>query len=313
MTNPATQTWGYPSRNDCRTCHTAVAGYALSFNARQLNRAHAYGGQTPNQVQALSDAGYFTAAVAGVNNLPAFARATDATQSLEWRVRSYLAVNCVQCHQPGGAALGNWDARPTTPTDSANLIRGMLNDNGGDAANRFVVPGDTAHSMALKRVRGDAGVQRMPPLATNQRNLEAEQLLTDWINVALPARRSFAEWQADYFPVANDPRAAANADPDGDGQTNLQEFLANTDPTNAASRPAAFTTTSLANGGGVQLQFTQPANRAAQVETSTDLSAWSLWDVPGNGPDYAATATLRTLTAPAGEARRFFRLRLSAP
>jgi mono/diheme cytochrome c family protein len=129
---PTTQVWHYPSRNDCRTCHTPVAGHALSFNTRQLNRA--------GQIQSIRDLGYFTTPPAEVNNLPAFATATDNSQSLEWRVRSYLAVNCVQCHQPGGAALGNWDARPTTPTDSANLINGILADDRGNPANRFAVP-----------------------------------------------------------------------------------------------------------------------------------------------------------------------------
>ena len=55
---PTNQTWHYPSRNECRTCHTAVAGHALSFNTRQLNRSNTYAGQTVNQLKYLSDSGY---------------------------------------------------------------------------------------------------------------------------------------------------------------------------------------------------------------------------------------------------------------
>ncbi|HEY4283793.1 MAG TPA: PQQ-dependent sugar dehydrogenase, partial [Chthoniobacterales bacterium] len=175
--SPTTQTWHYPSWNECRTCHTAAAGHALSFNTRQLNRSNTYGGQAQNQIQYLSDNGYFSSRVAGVNNFPAFAQSNDASQSLEWRARSYFAVNCVQCHQPGGAAIGNWDARPTTPTDSANMINGTLSDNRGDAANKFVVPNDITHSMALKRIQGN-GVPRMPPLDSNEIDPNAVQLLT---------------------------------------------------------------------------------------------------------------------------------------
>ncbi len=57
--SPATQTWRFPSRTECRICHTAVGGFALSFNTRQLNRTHTYGAQTLNQIGALSGAGYF--------------------------------------------------------------------------------------------------------------------------------------------------------------------------------------------------------------------------------------------------------------
>jgi hypothetical protein len=34
--NPA-QTWRYPSRSECMTCHTQTAGYALGSNYHQLN------------------------------------------------------------------------------------------------------------------------------------------------------------------------------------------------------------------------------------------------------------------------------------
>jgi len=307
---PTTQTWHYPSRNECRTCHTAVAGHALSFNTRQMNRTNTYGAQTVNQIQYLSDSGYFSEHVSGVNSLPALAPSTDTSQSLEWRVRSYFAANCVQCHQPGGAALGNWDARPTTPTDLANIINGILADDRGNSANKFVVPGDTSHSMALLRIQGN-GVPRMPPLATNELDPADIQLLTDWITQDLPQRLSFSDWQIAHFGSTSNPNADPNADPDGDGRSNLYEFMTGTDPNNAASAaPSPF----IANAGGqLSLNFTQPANRSAVVETSTDLVNWTLWDVPGNEPTFPSTSQMRSMAISLDLPSRFFHVRYSQP
>jgi uncharacterized repeat protein (TIGR03806 family) len=309
---PTNQTWRYPSRNDCLRCHASVAGFSLSFTTRQMNASHLYGSQTLNQIQALSDAGYFATPVSGVNNLVAYAKASDTTQNLEWRVRSYFATNCVQCHQPGGQAGTNWDARATTPTDQAQIINGMLLNTYGDPANRFVVPGDTSHSLALRRIEG-AGVPRMPPLASNELDPDDIQLLTDWITQSLPQRLSFADWQLFYFNSNIDPDAAPGADPDGDGQSNTEEFLANTDPTNPTSSLGLPRGSLLHGGTAVQFQFTQPANRSALVETSSDLANWTLWDVPGNSPTFPPTAQERMIEVPAGEGHRFFRLRLSMP
>ncbi|HUJ10249.1 MAG TPA: NPCBM/NEW2 domain-containing protein [Verrucomicrobiae bacterium] len=46
---------------------------------------------------------------------------------------------------------------------------------------------------------------------------------------------AYLGWQMQYFNCTECPQASADADPDGDGQGNLTEFLAGTDPTNAAS------------------------------------------------------------------------------
>ena len=46
---------------------------------------------------------------------------------------------------------------------------------------------------------------------------------------------AFQAWQIQYFGSTTNPAAAASADPDGDGQNNLAEFLSGTNPTNSAS------------------------------------------------------------------------------
>jgi mono/diheme cytochrome c family protein len=304
------QTWRYPSRADCLTCHTPAAGHALSFNTRQLSRTVTYGTTSAHQIAALSDAGYFSQPVPNPHTLPAFAPASDTSASLEWRARSYFAVNCVQCHQPGGASQGFWDARATTPTDLANLIDGPLVNDAGNPAHRFALPGNTALSMVLKRLRGD-GVPRMPPLATSERDLGAEQLLADWIQT-LAARQSFAQWQAAQFGSTSAPSAQPDADPDRDGRSNRLEFLTASLPAQANSG-WSFGETTVAPDGSLRFTFTQPAGRAALVETTTDFATWTPWDDPDNAPSYPAADTPRTIeVAPDGTAR-FFRVKFSAP
>lgn len=295
------QTWRFPSRGECITCHTQVGGHALSFNTPQLNRSHTYGAVSQNQIQALSDAGYLSTPATGVNNQRAFAAAGDATQSLEWRVRSYLAVNCIQCHQPGGAVQALWDAQSTTKTDMAGLINGLLVNDLGDPANRFVVPGDAAHSMLLRRQQGN-GVTRMPPLGTLERDMVNEQLVTDWI-ASLASRQNFAQWQAAQSP----PVGGAQDDPDRDGRNNLMEYMTRTNP-NASTSGWSYGV--MQSGGGVaQFEFTHPANRAAIIETSSNMINWQTWDAPGNGVFYPAADTQRTITAPLGSPTGFFRVR----
>ena len=175
------QVWRYPSRSECLQCHTPVGGLALSFNTPQLNRSETYASGVANQLTALSGAGYYTAAIPNPSTLRALASATDTSATVEYRVRSYLAANCVQCHQPGGAARGNWDARIETPTASAGLINGTLVNDAGDSANRVIVFGDAAHSMLLTRISTRAAL-KMPPLASSELDAADINLVASWIS-----------------------------------------------------------------------------------------------------------------------------------
>lgn len=65
-------------------------------------------------------------------------------------------------------------------------------------------------------------------------------------SASVTAGDPFTCWQLQYFGCTNCPQAAATADPDGDGQNNMAEFLAGTDPTNSAS---VLTITSVIESG----------------------------------------------------------------
>jgi mono/diheme cytochrome c family protein len=307
-TNNIQQQWEIPSRSGCQACHTPVAGFALSFNTRELNQITNMNSFVGNQLSLLSQAGYFNSSVHPAG-LPAFARAADSNYSREYRVRSYLSENCVQCHQPGGAGAPTWDARPWLTMAQTHLLNGPLDNNGGDPLNKLIVAGDTNHSVLLRRVAAN-GFSRMPPLATHQLDLGAINLLTQWITSDLTNRQDFAQWQIAYFGSTNNPLAAANADPDNDGANNYYEFLTMTSPvTNTPLWKIGVST----SGTSVSVTYLRLANRAFVVEYSTNLSNWAPWDVPGNQPVFGASDQWTSLTGPLLSSYQFFRVRILEP
>ncbi|MGB0775103.1 MAG: hypothetical protein ACPGUY_04610, partial [Akkermansiaceae bacterium] len=297
------QTWQYPSRANCLTCHTSQSQYALGFNTRQLNRAGALGN---DQLDQLACAGFFDAPLASSKSLPAHPALNDATASRESRLRAYLDVNCAMCHYGNSSPVpGNFDARATTRTDLANIINGLLINNLGDTSNRFIVPNDIAHSVVLKKLDGSAG--KMPPLSSTVVDQDAVDLITAWITQDLPGRLSYSEWAQDHFGETGTARTIESGDYDSDGQNNGLEFLAATDPT---QNDSIFHID--INAITQQFSFTHPANRYLLIETSTDLLTWVPYEHADNSLLAPATNQNRTYTLPSGE-KQFIRARLDTP
>jgi len=188
---PATLPWTYPSPAQCITCHTPESGGVLGVKTRQLNRP-AKAGPT-NQLVLLAAHGWLDRPI-GANEaaaLPRLRALDDHEADLPTRIRSYLDVNCSNCHHPesrvGGSALG-MDLRFTTPLERQGLVDGAVHNALGIAQGRILAGQHPERSVLLDRVvrRGDTFA--MPPLASGRLDPDLVATLREWIGT-LPAAR----------------------------------------------------------------------------------------------------------------------------
>lgn len=305
-----TQHWHIPTRAECLSCHQPQGGFALSSNTRQLNRTNTMGNLSGNQIELLQAAGYFANPPEPVNTLPHHVASGDTGFPLETRVRSYLDVNCSYCHRPGGSGGGTWDGRATTALYSAGIINGPAVNNGGNPANRYIVPSDTLHSIILNRIAVTNGFTRMPPLASSELDPADIALVTQWVQSFDTNRLAFSDWQVANFGTTNSPPAGQNDDPDGDGRNNYLEYLYGTSPvvTDTNFQNPVLT---LSPSGVATVSYLLSPNATAQVQTATNLFNWSLWNVPGNN-GLPAAGSLQSVSGPATNSPMFFRLLLNS-
>jgi uncharacterized repeat protein (TIGR03806 family) len=181
-TGVRTQQWYYPSRQDCLTCHTPLAGGVLDVATRQLNRQFTYpSGITDNQLRTWNHLGLFDTNLAGMDfkKFPALARLDDQARSFEDRARSYLDANCANCHRPKGT-VAYFDARYETPLTRQNLIEGRVLIDERIDGSRVIAPNDIWRSMLYMRTDTTEAF-KMPPLARNMIDERGMTLLRQWI------------------------------------------------------------------------------------------------------------------------------------
>jgi uncharacterized repeat protein (TIGR03806 family) len=184
-TGSRTQTWQYPSKADCLTCHTPAARFVRGVKTRQLNGELTYPdtGITDNQLRTWNYLGLFHPAlnerrIAGYSRLVAV---EDSTTSLVQRARSYLDANCAHCHRPGNTLRATFDARYDTPLAKQGLVDALtVSDSLGLAEPRVVLPGDPHRSMLYHRLTRSDNF-RMPPLAVHIEDRAAVAVLDAWI------------------------------------------------------------------------------------------------------------------------------------
>lgn len=165
-----TQSWYFPGRSECMTCHTEAAGRSLGPELAQLNGDHVYPStnRISNQLKTLDHIGFFAAPLGKTpDQIPAYPDPTGTKGTPEERGRSYLHANCSNCHRDKGGGGGDMVLTYGTPlkdTKTCNVDpqRGDL----GVAGAKLLVPTDPAKSMISLRPHSVAA-NRMPPLASS--------------------------------------------------------------------------------------------------------------------------------------------------
>jgi uncharacterized repeat protein (TIGR03806 family) len=302
------QTWDIPSRAQCFSCHTPKAGFSLSFNTPQLNREGTIAGAQGNVIDLLLAAGYIDALPDSTSILPRHVRPDELDFSLEARARSFLAVNCAYCHQPdsGTAAPETWDARHHRTLAETGMVDGEAGENGGNPANKLIVPGNTANSIIYNRVAEANGFTRMPPLASNELDEEGIQLLADWIQ-ELSGEQSFNEWRLAQFGNGTSVEGEPGFDADGDSRTNEEEFIERTDPNDGGD---FWMGEIRVENGSVTVAY-ELFGRSVVIEYSPDLVSWDDWDADGNKGIPLAPGVVREISVPMMDDAGFFRFRVT--
>ena len=123
------------------------------------------------------------------------------------------------------------------------------------------------------------------------------------VDLTLKPLDPYADWAALNFPNPNDPKASRTADPDGDGATNEQEFLAGTNP-NSANSVLSITSSTVNPNGTWSVSFQTIPGKKYRLLSSTDLSAFN-----PEGATFTATNNSTALTLGNGF-RKFIKLEI---
>jgi uncharacterized repeat protein (TIGR03806 family) len=188
------QTWHFPSRAECLTCHNPWAGHTLAFTLPQINRDHDYGGVRDNQVRALRHAGLIELLHNPDEDGDRFeaprplTNPHDATADLDRRARSYLHANCAHCHRFGAGGTADLQLRYDIALDDSKTlevrpVQGTFEIPGAS----ILAPGDPYRSVLYYRM-AKLGGGRMPHIGSEIVDEQGLRLIHDWIRT-LPVRR----------------------------------------------------------------------------------------------------------------------------
>jgi hypothetical protein len=120
------------------------------------------------------------------------------------------------------------------------------------------------------------------------------------------------DWKIHFFGSVSNPLADANADPDGDGSPNWQEYLNGTDPTSANSclHLIPGTTQTSSTNRFIPFQWLSAPGKVYVVERTSSLAApgWStVYTLTGDGYQHEYDETNLAGTAV------FYRVRVTTP
>ncbi|MEZ6129889.1 MAG: PQQ-dependent sugar dehydrogenase [Planctomycetaceae bacterium] len=196
------QNYRFAARNECQMCHnpwvearTTILGFQsaspLAVTVAQLNRDSDASDASPrNQLQQLHDEGWLAGKLPeNPSTAVRLSDPYDESADLNERVRSYLHVNCAQCHQPHAGGSSTIELTYQAKLESAGLL-GVRPAQGtfGISDASLIAPGDPLGSVLHYRM-AKVGNGRMPRTGSDEVDERAVAMIYRWIQ-QLPATES---------------------------------------------------------------------------------------------------------------------------
>ena len=165
------QSWIYPSGNDCLTCHTSAAGFALGLESAQLNHDFTYAstGRTANELRTLDNVVMFTTPLGDPAAQPKLAEPVRHVRAAR-RPRAGVSAHELRAvppvRRPDGRARSTCAIRRCCRAPPRATCRRRPAISASVRALGSSRPGNPDASVLLARMnRRDAN--QMPPLASN--------------------------------------------------------------------------------------------------------------------------------------------------
>jgi PKD repeat protein len=288
-----------------QTAHTAIASGANSFPLTLSNLT----GTIYFRLY-----GYSATAAGGtwrIDNLKVQGSVTSGASTVGngWYVDSISIQDAFCCTNFASPLVADFTGSPTMGTAPLTVT---FNDNStGTVSNWFWDFGDSSTTnVATNSVVHTyvAGIYNVMLIATGPSGVSTN-IKAGYITALTP----FQSWQIQYFGSTTNLAAGASIDADGDGQNNLAEFIAGTDPTNSAS--ALRITSITKQGSDVLINWTMGSGKTNALQaTSGGLGGG--YATNGFADIFSVTNTVGTATnyLDAGGATnvpsRYYRVRL---
>jgi uncharacterized repeat protein (TIGR03806 family) len=181
------ETWEFPARDACLSCHNQAAKSVLGPITRQLNNKIFYPstGRTAHQLITLEHLGIFSPSIdtsaAHLSSILTAKNKYDTLASLDERARTYLDANCSSCHRAGTGNRAFFDSRMQIPLEAQGYLYGDVNDEIGIFGGKVIIPGDIDRSILFQRLNDVHSGIAMPPLAKNKIDSAGVDLIKEWI------------------------------------------------------------------------------------------------------------------------------------
>lgn len=175
-----------PNKNQCKGCHLENKKMVpVGIAARHLNKFRPYGEHViRNQLQEWNNKGILTGLPNDLKTVPSNALWQDESVSLDKRARSYLDINCGNCHNPKGPANTSGfflDMRETNPTALGVYKTPVAAGQGSGGFKYDILPGKPEQSILVYRMKTNDPGKAMPEIGREQLHKEGIELISEWI------------------------------------------------------------------------------------------------------------------------------------